>query len=304
MTWLRPLGSSALEVSAIGYGAMELRGTVHHKPRPIDEGEATRLLHAVLDSGVTFIDTSIDYGGSEERIGSALAGRRDEYVLASKCGCPLAHDPSGKGNGRAAHDWSPARVTDGVEQSLRRLRTDRLDLVQLHMSPPRATLENEGTVEALQKLREQGKIRFLGASSVIPDAYDLIGMDDLDAFQLPYSALDRQHAPVIDAAAAAGAGVIIRGAVDRGSLLSKTDAASLWDDAGLDELADGLPRLQFLLRFSMSRPGISTTLVGTANIAHWEENVAAARLGPLDTDVYAEVNRRLDEALAGSSPPG
>lgn len=300
MSWLRPLGSSTLEVSAIGYGAMELRGTAHHKPRLIDEGEAARLLHAVLDSGVTFIDTSIDYGGSEERIGEALSSRRDEYVLASKCGCPLAHDPSGKGNGRGAHDWSPARVRDGVEQSLRRLRTDRLDLVQVHMSPSRATLEQEGTVEALQKLQEQGKIRFLGSSSVLPDAYDVIDMGLFDAFQLPYSALDRRHAPAIDAAAAAGAGVIIRGAVDRGSLLSKADAVNLWDKARLDELTDGLPRMQFLLRFSMSHPGISTTLVGTANVGHWEENVAAARLGPLQQDVYAEVNKRLDEALAGA----
>jgi aryl-alcohol dehydrogenase-like predicted oxidoreductase len=298
MSWSRPLGSSPLEVSALGYGAMELRGTVHHKPRPIDEDEAARLLHAVLDSGVTFIDTSIDYGGSEELIGAALSGRRDEYVLASKCGCPLVRDPAATGNGPGAHDWSPARVTAGVEQSLRRLRTDRLDLVQVHMSPSRAALEQEGTVEALQKLQEQGKIRFLGSSSVLPRAYDLIDMGVFDAFQLPYSALARQHAPVIDAAAAAGAGVIIRGAVDRGSLLSKADPTKLWDQARLDELADGLPRMQFLLRFSMSHPGISTTLVGTANVGHWEENVAAARLGPLEPDVYAEANRRLDEASA------
>jgi aryl-alcohol dehydrogenase-like predicted oxidoreductase len=295
MNWLRPLGSSTLEVSALGYGAMELRGTAHHKPRPIDEDEAARLLYAVLDSGVTFIDTSIDYGGSEELIGAALSGRREEYVLASKCGCPLAHDPAA--TGPRAHDWSPARVTEGVEQSLRRLRTDRHDLVQVHMSPSRATLEQEGTVDALRKLQEQGKIRFLGSSSILPDAYDLIDMGVFDAFQLPYSAIQRQHAPVIDAAAAAGAGVIVRGAVDRGSLLSKADAADLWDRARLDELTDGLPRMQFLLRFSMSRPGISTTLVGTANVGHWEEGVAAARLGPLEPDVYAEVNRRLDEAL-------
>ena len=300
MSWFRPLGSSPLEVSALGYGAMELRGTVHHNPRPIDEDDAARLLHAVLDAGVTFIDTAIDYGGSEALIGAALSGRRDEYVLASKCGCPLAHDPSGRNIGRDAHDWSPARVTEGVEQSLRRLRTDRLDLVQVHMSPSRATLEQEGTVEVLQKLQQQGKIRFLGSSSVLPDAYDLIDMGVFDAFQLPYSALQRQHAPVIDAAAAAGAGVIVRGAVDRGSLLAKADAAQLWDQARLDELADGLPRMQFLLRFAMSRPGVSTTLVGTADVGHWAENVAAARLGALEPDVYAEVNRRLDEALPGA----
>src|SRR5450631_824041 len=120
----RPLGRTGTDVTILGYGAMELRGQPYGPA--IDDQEAGRLLSAVLDGGINLIDTSIDYGRSEELIGRYLAHRRDEYFLASKCGCMLDLPPDA--TPPYPHDWSAANVRAGVEQSLRRLCTDRLDL--------------------------------------------------------------------------------------------------------------------------------------------------------------------------------
>ena len=127
----RTLGGTGADVTILSYGAMELRGGPRG-PEIADE-DAGRLLNAVLDAGLNLIDTSPDYGRSEELIGTHIGHRRDEFFLASKCGCPLelpaATPPP------YPHDYSPGNVRADVEQSLRRLRTDHLDLVQVHMSP-------------------------------------------------------------------------------------------------------------------------------------------------------------------------
>ncbi len=119
----RPLGRTGAEVTVLGFGAMELRGAPTG-PQIADE-DAGSLLNAVLDSGVNFIDTSIDYGRSEELIGRFIGHRRDEYFLASKCGCPTGEFPPGTPR-PLPHDFSPANVRAGVEQSLRRLGTETL----------------------------------------------------------------------------------------------------------------------------------------------------------------------------------
>src|ERR1035438_1951713 len=169
----RPLGRTGTDVTILGYGAMELRG------RPggpaIEDEEAGRLLNAVLDGGITLIDTSIDYGRSEELIGRYLAHRRGEYFLASKCGCLLGDPPPGA-TPPFPHDYSAANVRAGVEQSLRRLGTDRLDLVQVHMSPSRAQMEAAETVGTLLSLRDEGKVRFIGMSGILPHLPDQIAM--------------------------------------------------------------------------------------------------------------------------------
>src|ERR1700742_3056736 len=137
----RPLGRTQADVTILGYGAMELRGL----PRgpEIEDEDAGRLLNAVLDGGINLIDTSPDYGRSEELIGRYLGHRRDEFFLASKCGCPL-EQPAGA---RYPHDYSPANVRANVEQSLRRLGTDRLDLVPVHLSPSQALVPDNPPAE-------------------------------------------------------------------------------------------------------------------------------------------------------------
>jgi aryl-alcohol dehydrogenase-like predicted oxidoreductase len=302
----RTLGPTGAEVTVLGYGAMEIRGEPGGPA--LEDADAGRLLNAVLDEGITLIDTAIDYGRSEELIGRYLSSRRDEYFLASKCGCLLT--PPADATPPYPHDWTAANVRAGVEQSLRRLQTDHLDLVQVHMSPSREQLESDGTVEAMVSLRDEGKVRFLGMSGIEPNLADHVAMGVFDVFQIPYSALQRGHEALISQAADGGAGVLIRGGVARGTAseekrwsvrpLSGGDvpAEATWQAAGLDDLLeDGMNRHEFILRFTLSLPGLSSTIVGTSSPDHLRSNVAMASRGPLPADVHAEAVRRLDAVI-------
>jgi aryl-alcohol dehydrogenase-like predicted oxidoreductase len=302
----RPLGWTGTDVTILGYGAMELRG----QPRgpAISDDEAGRLLGAVLDSGINLIDTSVDYGRSEELIGRYVGHRRDEYFLASKCGCPLSPPPDA--TPPYQHDYSPGNIRAGIEQSLRRLRTDRLDLVQVHMSPSQAQMEADHTVETLQAIRDEGKVRFIGMSGIRPNLPDHITMGVFEVFQIPYSAVQREHEKLITAAAATGAGTLIRGGAARGAPaddkawragplgLDAGVGQQRWEASGVDDLLDGMSRIEFVLRFTLSHPDLSSTIVGTANADHLRSNVAIAQKGPLPADLYEEAKRRLQPALA------
>jgi aryl-alcohol dehydrogenase-like predicted oxidoreductase len=301
----RPLGRTGTDVTILGYGAMELRG------RPwgpaIEDEEAGRLLNAVLDGGINLIDTSIDYGRSEELIGRYLAHRRGEYFLASKCGCLLGDPPPGA-TPPFPHDYSAANVRAGVEQSLRRLGTDRLDLVQVHMSPSRAQMEAAETVGTLLSLRDEGKVRFIGMSGILPHLPDQIAMGVFDVFQIPYSAVQREHEELITAAAAAGAGTLIRGGAARGGPagdkdwrqgplgLAQGEGQRRWESSGVQDLLAGMSRLEFVLRFTLSHPALSSTIVGTSTMDHLRSNLAIAGKGPLPADLYKEAKRRLKPA--------
>jgi aryl-alcohol dehydrogenase-like predicted oxidoreductase len=186
-----------------------------------------------------------------------------------------------------------------VEQSLRRLGTDRLDLVQVHMSPSQAQLDADDTVPTLMALRDEGKVRFIGMSGILPNLPDHIAMDVFEVFQIPYSAVQREHEDLITAAAATGAGTLIRGGAARGTASedknwtvqplssSGPPAQDRWKAAGLDELLDGgMSRQEFILRFTLSHPGLSSTIVGTSSLDHLRGNVAIAAKGPLPPDLY------------------
>jgi aryl-alcohol dehydrogenase-like predicted oxidoreductase len=300
----RPLGRTGTDVTVLGYGAMELRGQPHG-PAVADD-DAGRLLNEVLDAGITLIDTSPDYGRSEELIGRYLGHRRDEYFLASKCGCLLGPPPGARPP--FPHDWSAANVRAGVEQSLRRLSTDRLDLVQVHMSPSRAQMEADHTVPALLALRDEGKVRFIGMSGILPNLPDQIAMGVFDVFQIPYSAVQREHEGLITEAAEAGAGTLIRGGAARGGPaedkdwrqgplgLPEGEGQRRWQAAGVDALLDGMSRLEFVLRFTLSHPALSSTIVGTSSVGHLRGNVAVAEQGPLPPDLYQRAKDALEPA--------
>jgi aryl-alcohol dehydrogenase-like predicted oxidoreductase len=300
----RALGRTGADVAVLAYGAMELRG------RPggpaIADAEAGRLINAVLDGGINLIDTSIDYGRSEELIGRYIAHRRDEYFLASKCGCPprqwwLRLRP--RRTLRRPHDYRPVNIRAGVEHSLRRLGTDRLDLVQVHMSPSRSQLEADHTIETLATLRDQGKVRFIGMSGTLPHLTDHIAMGVFDVFQIPYSAVQLDHEELISTAAAAGAGTLIRGGVARGGPAKGWQSGLFdqppgegrrrWETAGLRDLLDGMSPQEFMLRFTLSHPGLSATIVGTAQLSHLQANLAIAAKGPLPADLYQGAKQRL-----------
>ena len=298
----RTLGRTGLEVSTLGYGAMELRGAPTGPDLSADD--AATLLNELLDAGVNFIDTSIDYGRSEDVIGDLIAHRRDEYVLASKCGC-VPGAPQG-----SDHVHTAENIRNGVEASLRRMKTDHLDLVQFHRSLHADEFDAEGALSELITLQSEGKVRFLGVSAVLPTLDEQIDMGVFDAFQIPYSALQRDHEDVITRASVAGMGIIIRGGVARGApddwdgrhyyMVSNDVMRNWWDDANLDELLDGMSRIDFMLRFTLSHPDLDTTIVGTANLDHLRANLDAAAKGPLPDDVLAETKRRLDEVGARS----
>ncbi len=297
----RVLGRTGYEATILGYGAMELRGD--QRGPAIDDQHAERVLNAVLDSGINLIDTSVDYGRSEELIGRYASRRRDEYFLASKCGCPLEVPPGAMGP--LPHDYRPANVRADVEQSLRRLNTDRLDLVQVHMSPSQAQLEADHTIETLETLRDEGKLRFIGMSGILPHLTDHIAMDIFDVFQIPYSAVQREHEDLISAAVRSGAGTLIRGGAARGAPSADkqwrhgplTQAEGVgqrrWETSGIDEILEDMSPIEFTLRFTLSHRDLSSTIVGTANLDHLRTNVAIAEKGPLPADVYEAAKERL-----------
>jgi aryl-alcohol dehydrogenase-like predicted oxidoreductase len=152
----------------------------------------------------------------------------------------------------------------------------------------------------LKEIQAAGQTRFIGISSTSPDLATFIDWGVFDAFQIPYSALERRHENLIARAHEAGAGTIVRGGVARGEPgegLGGEERWAIWERAGLDELlAEGENRTQWLLRFTLSHPGVDTIIVGTLNPAHLADNVRAAAAGPLPADVYAEAKHRLDQA--------
>ncbi|MCL6459832.1 MAG: aldo/keto reductase [Gorillibacterium sp.] len=292
------LGRTGLNVTKLGFGAMEIRGTRVWNGRPISDEASGRILNAVLDGGINFIDTAYDYGRSEELIGQFISHRRDEYFLATKCGCTIVdvgdHDET-------PHIWTRDNLLHNIETSLLRMKTDYVDLLQLH-GPTVQQAEDGELIDVLKEIQATGKVRWIGVSSYQPHLATYIESGVFDTFQIPYSALEREHESYIAQAAATGAGIIIRGGVGRGEPgagLGTADRWQLWDKAKLDELLEvGESRTGFLLRFTLSNPDMTTTIVGTVNPIHLNENLRYADKGVLPFDVYEEAKRRLDQAIS------
>jgi aryl-alcohol dehydrogenase-like predicted oxidoreductase len=286
------LGRTGLEVTRLGFGTAP-------RKQP-DAAQWGRLLNAVLDSGINFIDTANDYGvreeagSSEEHMGRVISSRRSEYYLATKCGC----GPDGP------HIWTRENLFRALHESLGRLKTDYIDVMQLH-NPTVEECEAGGLVEALQDMRQQGKVRWVGVSTTLPELPTFLEWGVFDTFQIPYSVLEREHEDWIDKAAEAGIGIIIRGGAAQGEPGHGEGEVDLWqkfEEAGLDELrADGESRTAFILRYTLTHQHSHTNIVGTSNLDHLHENVQAIQSGPLSEDVYAETKRRMDAAAITSA---
>jgi aryl-alcohol dehydrogenase-like predicted oxidoreductase len=292
----RAFGNTGLKTTVLGHGAMEIRGPRIWGGRPVTDDEADRILNAVLDAGINFIDTAWDYGLSEEYIGKCLAHRRKEYILATKCGCTWEnkgdHDDT-------PHVWTRANLQKNIDDSLSRMKTDYIDLWQLH-NPAPEQVRADDLVPFMEQIKKQGKVRHIGISSTLPHIPTYLSWKKFEAYQIPYSALERKHEDAIRAVGEAGCGVIVRGGVARGEPGSGLGSADRWksfEAANLDELrAPGETRSAFLLRYTISHPQMHTTIVGTKNPEHLMENVKAAQAGPLPASVYAEAKKRLDAA--------
>jgi aryl-alcohol dehydrogenase-like predicted oxidoreductase len=302
----RRMGGTDLTVSRIGYGAMELSGPP--RARDLSEHDAGALLNQVIDLGINYVDTSIDYGASERLIGKALRHRRDEVILASKCACQVGIED--RHDGGEKHIYTAQNVTAGVEQSLRRLQTSHLDVVQVHGSPTRRQLEDGGVIEALLKLRERGLVRHLGISTRLPLLAEFIDVDAFTVFQVPYSALQRQNEDAITTLKRAGKAIVARGVTGRGAPgkdwatrpigTVEGEVRRLWERAALDDILDGMPRIEFMIRFAMSNDDVDVALVATTDVAHLAADIGYAAKGPLDAQLVALARERL--ASAGGGP--
>ncbi len=281
------LGGTGLVVSRLGFGA----GQRLSPEETFSTEQAGRLLNAVLDAGINIIDTAPDYGPSEAQIGLHLSSRRQEFFLATKCGCNI--DASGR-RLDPDHLWTAERIHSNVDQSLKRLRTDHVDLLQSHNATPE-DLEDNGVVEALLAIKEAGKTLFLGASTTAPHLLTLARSGVFDTVQVPYSALERRHEQMIHDVVELGVGVIVRGGIAAGHR-AYGPVLDTWTRSGLDRLLAGMDRYEFLLRFALAHPGCQTTIVGTTKLAHLEANVAAAEKGPLPPELYARAKQLLDAA--------
>lgn len=289
------LGRTGLKVTRLGYGAMEIRGSRIWGGRPVTEVQAKTILNAVLDAGINFIDTANDYGRSEEYIGKYIANRRAEYYLATKCGCSVVRRDENTDD--TPHVWTRENLLRGLHESLQRMKTDHVDIMQLH-NPPVEETEKNGLVEVLKDMRQQGKVRFISISTTLPHLPTYLKWGVFDTFQIPYSALERDHENWITQAAEAGIGIIIRGGVARGEPgvgLGNADRWTCFEQAKLDELLDpGEARTSFLLRYTLAHPHADTIIAGTLYPEHLKQNVQTLLKGPLSPKVYAEAKRRLD----------
>ena len=294
------LGKTSLEVTQLGFGTMELRGpkrTKHRGGRNVTEEQSEYILNAVLDAGINFVDTSVDYGLSEGRIGRYISSRRSEYYLATKCGC----NPQDKGDHiETPHVWTRENLFRNIHGSLERMKTDYVDVLQMH-NPSPDDVRSGNLVEALREIQSQGMTRFIGISTTLPHLTEFLEMDVFDTFQIPYSCLQPKHHEAITQVGQAGAGVIIRGGIGR----SPPDAeepnrilTNFWKQAKLDELCEGMKPSELILRYTLSHPYCHTTIVGTKNPNHLSDNLEVSAQGPLPKDLYDQVKQRVTRALA------
>lgn len=272
---LRPLGRTGLQVSAVGLGLVKLGRTMGLKHPGVielpDDATATRLLETARSLGVNLLDTAPAYGVSEERLGALLAagvaGGRDAFVISTKAGEEF--------DGERSHfDFSPAAITASVERSLRRLRTDRVDVVLLHLGPEdQRTIAASGALEALAALKRQGKVRAIGASTRTVEGAREAMDRGADVLMVTYNPRDTAEGAAIDEAARRGVGIVLKKALLSGHL---GELATL---APAELAAAGGDPVGACMRFALAGErgrGVASVIVGTTNPLHLEQNVRAA----------------------------
>jgi aryl-alcohol dehydrogenase-like predicted oxidoreductase len=306
----RTLGRTGIKVSPYALGAMVLGASIGNP----DHDDSIRVIHKALDAGINFIDTADAYGDSEVVVGKALKGRRDSVVLATKFGRPVDDDPSHRGTSRR---W----IMTAVENSLRRLQTDYIDLYQVHRLDPSTDIEE--TLSALSDLIHSGKVRAIGSSTT--PASDIIeaqwvaerrGLERFRTEQPPYSILSRGiEAEVLPIAQRYGMGILVWGPLAQGMLTGRarkgqqTDlhrAAMMKvfsDEQRLDAVERliplaaeaGLPMTHLAMAFAIAHPSVTSAIIGPHSIEQLDDLVAG-----FDVALTDEILDRIDEIV----PPG
>jgi aryl-alcohol dehydrogenase-like predicted oxidoreductase len=280
----RLLGKSDLNISEISLGCMSL---------PAND-EAIPVIHRALELGINFLDTADIYhhGINEELIGKAIRGRRHEVILASKAGNVHRADGSGL-------DWNPSKqhILKSIEGSLKRLQTDHLDLYQLHGGTIQDNIDE--SIEAFELLKQQGKIRNYGISSIRPNVIrEYVKRSSIVSVMMQYSLLDRRpEEECLDLLLKNNIGVLVRGALAQGLLIDKPARAYL--DLSTNEvheaamavnsLSDGKrSATQTAIRYVLQHAAVASAVVGVRNIEQLKEVVKASSSPSIsDTDMDA-----------------
>ncbi|WP_043932879.1 aldo/keto reductase [Bacillus sp. EB01] len=287
------LGNSELEVSVLGLGCMSL-GTDVDKVRSI--------IDAALDEGINYFDTAdlYDFGQNEKILGETLKGRRDKVIIATKAGNRWKQDKSG-------WTWDPSKehVKNAVKDSLKRLRTDYIDLYQLHGGTVDDPIDE--TIEAFEEMKSEGLIRYYGISSIRPNVVrEYVDKSSLVSVMVQYSMLDRRpEEEILPLLKANGVSAVTRGPVAKGLLSEKMlEKASSegYLDYSYEELERLLPLLkeklgsrslaEAALQYNLSHPAIASVVAGASSAEQIVQNARAARANPL-TDEEIAVIREL-----------
>lgn len=289
------LGRTGLQVSRLGAGLSEIGSRLTFE----EESTASQILNTALDAGINFLDTAACYGISEELIGRTIAHRRDEYVLATKCG-HVTGDYEGE-------PWTAQTVTDSIDRSLVRMKTDHLDLVQLH-SCGVDVLEKGEVITALQKAQQAGKTRFIGYSGDNENAKWAVDSGLFDTLQTSFNLVE-QHArtKLFPQAKAQNMGIIVKRPIANGAWGATASPSGYADEyfrRAQIMLKEGpIPhapenRILLALGFTFAHPEVDTAIVGTHNPAHMKSNIAMVENElPIDSRAIEELYRRFDAAV-------
>jgi len=299
-------GRTGLEVSILGFGGgpVGFLETAQHR--------VANILNVLLDDGVNLIDTAAMYLGSEEAIGQSVSHRRDEYVLVSKCGQAMA-DLAGK-------EWSADVITQTVDRSLRRLRTDHLDVMLLHSCELEVLKQGEA-VGALIRARDAGKVRFVGYSGDNEAAGYAAELPDVAVIEMSVNICDQAHIDmVLPKTQHHNVGVIAKRPIANAAWKPLTDQRGIYADyvktysqrfatLGVEPSALGFDgdanRIwpEIALRFTLSQPGVHTAIIGTTDPTHAQANIVAASKGPLPAEAMEQLRTafRRAESEAGET---
>ena len=281
----RWLGKTDMMVSVLGFGGSEI-GYERAGARTV-----ARLLGGALDAGLNVIDTAECYEQSETLIGSALGSRRNEIYLLTKCGHP-------RGYGRG--DWREASLLSSIERSLKRLRTDRLDLIQLH-SCELADLRKGEAITALERARERGWTRYVGYSGDGEAARYAIECGRFDTLQTSVSIADQEAIELtLPLAVKREMGVIAKRPIANAAWRYARRPAEPYYQAYWSRLRTlDYPFLQdadravaIALRFTLAAPGVHTAIVGTKRPERWPANARLLGAGPLPAAEIEQIRAR------------
>ena len=272
---IRQFGLTGLGVSVIGFGAGHIGGNES------DEKSVENLLNTAVDLGVTLFDTARGYGASEERIGKYLSKRRSEIVLSTKVGYSI---PGFK-------DWTYECIIAGVDEALKLLRTDYIDIVHLHTCPI-SVLKDPGVIDALEKTRESGKIKVSAYSGDNENLAYAIETGTFGSIQTSINIADQRNLNhQLPRAKEKGLGVIAK----RPAANSPWRYSQQPEGKYAEEYWLRLKKMNILheanlqekaLRFAAYTWGVDSIIVGTSNITHLEENIKMIEKGPLSHDDY------------------